>query len=120
MSDPAVSTGADCAAPMRADADRGRLAREVTNHAASAVLEIGWDDGSRSLLAHPLLRASCRCAQCVARRRSGEAAADPAAPVRLEHIEPVGQQGLNLVFSDGHGRGIFPWAYLRELAAARP
>jgi DUF971 family protein len=27
----------------------------------------------------------------------------------------VSDKGLNLVFSDGHGRGIFPWAYLRGL-----
>jgi len=40
--------------------------------------------------------------------------------IRLDAIHPVGDKGLNLVFSDGHGRGIFPWAYLRELGPSLP
>jgi DUF971 family protein len=35
--------------------------------------------------------------------------------LRLEGIHPIADKALNLVFSDGHGRGIFPWSYLREL-----
>jgi DUF971 family protein len=27
---------------------------------------------------------------------------------------------VNLEFSDGHARGIYPWSYLAELAADRP
>lgn len=94
--------------------------RHVANHGASAVLEIGWLDGSCSLLGHGMLRANCRCAACVALRRTGKRVAEAAAAIRLDRIEPVGQQGLNLVFSDGHARGIFPWAYLRELGAVQP
>jgi DUF971 family protein len=37
--------------------------------------------------------------------------------LRLVRIEPVGEQALNLGFSDGHDRGIYPWAYLRQLGA---
>ncbi|MBU6439562.1 MAG: DUF971 domain-containing protein [Betaproteobacteria bacterium] len=96
---------------------RGAFPMAITNHGASAMLEIRWTDGGRSLLAHGLLRASCRCAACVALRRAHKPVAEAAATVRLHHAEPVGEQGLNLVFSDGHGRGIFPWAYLRELGA---
>ena len=36
--------------------------------------------------------------------------------VRIIAVEPVGY-GVQLVFSDGHARGIYPWAYLAELAA---
>ena len=100
--------------------DRGAFPVAVTNHGASATLEIRWADGASSLLSHGLLRASCRCAACVALRRAHRPVADAAAAICLTHAEPVGQQGLNLVFSDGHGRGIFPWAYLRELGAAQP
>lgn len=92
----------------------------ITNHGASATLEIRWADGVSSLLAHGLLRASCRCAACVALRRAHRPVAEAAAAIRLTHAEPVGQQGLNLMFSDGHGRGIFPWAYLRELGLEQP
>ncbi|MNN61889.1 hypothetical protein D3C81_1771500 [compost metagenome] len=37
--------------------------------------------------------------------------------VRLERIALQGY-GVQLVFSDGHERGIYPWAYLRELGHA--
>jgi DUF971 family protein len=86
----------------------------VTDHGHSGVLEIEWPDGVVSRLPHSLLRARCRCAACEqARRRSG---ADPVAEaaLRLTHIEPIGE-GVNLVFDDGHGRGIYPWAFLRQL-----
>ena len=33
-------------------------------------------------------------------------------------VRAVGNYALQLVFSDGHERGIFPWGYLRELGAA--
>jgi len=36
------------------------------------------------------------------------------AEVRIERVEPQGY-GVQLVFSDGHERGIYPWAYLRDL-----
>lgn len=37
--------------------------------------------------------------------------------VRITAIEPAGY-GVQLVFSDGHARGIYPWAYLNALASA--
>jgi DUF971 family protein len=90
----------------------------ITDHTASALLEIAWNDGSRSLLPHGLLRVSCRCALCVQTRRQTNHQPEMSAMVRLTEINPIGQQGLNLVFSDGHGRGIFPWSYLHELETA--
>ncbi|MBX3622677.1 MAG: DUF971 domain-containing protein [Rhizobacter sp.] len=90
---------------------------EITDHRQSGVLEIAWLDGRVSRLPHGLLRERCRCGGCEQLRRSGApvATADPG--LRLAAIEPVGDKGLNLVFSDGHGRGIYPWAYLQGLAA---
>lgn len=32
---------------------------------------------------------------------------------------PVGGYGVNLWFSDGHDKAIFPFIYLRELSEAR-
>ena len=37
--------------------------------------------------------------------------------VRITAIEPAGY-GVQPVFSDGHARGIYPWAYLNALASA--
>jgi len=31
---------------------------------------------------------------------------------------PIGDYAVNIAFSDGHNRGIYPWPYLRLLARA--
>ncbi|NRF71985.1 DUF971 domain-containing protein [Aquincola sp. S2] len=84
-------------------------------HARSGALALGWADLGEQLLSGPRLRAACRCAGCEQGRRHGQPP-QPDAAVRLERIDPVGEFGLQLHFSDGHERGLFPWAYLRELA----
>ena len=95
--------------------DQHLFPQAIVNHQASGVLELRWHGGGASRLPHALLRARCRCGGCAqaARQRGGDP--EPMPAIRLEAIHPVGDKGLNLVFSDGHGRGIFPWAYLHEL-----
>lgn len=73
-----------------------------------AALRLQWPDGAAELPA-TRLRALCRCGGCRA-RAPGEAA------VSLVDAAPAGAYGLQLIFSDGHDRGIYPWAWLRELA----
>jgi DUF971 family protein len=88
----------------------------IVDHRSSGILELTWQDHTSARLSHPLLRSRCRCGGCEQQlRRTGhhpEAFPD----IRIERIELVGDKGLNLVFTDGHGRGIYPWAYLREIA----
>ncbi len=68
----------------------------------------------------PRLRAACRCADC--RRARIERDADPdtgdatIAGTTIAEVRLVGDHALNIAFSDGHDRGIYPWSYLRELA----
>ncbi|MEP6877081.1 MAG: DUF971 domain-containing protein [Burkholderiales bacterium] len=90
---------------------------DITDHRQSGVLEIAWSDGRTSRLPHALLREQCRCGACEELRRHGGGmpGADP--QLRLSRIEPVGEHALNLSFSDGHNRGIYPWPFLRELGA---
>lgn len=58
----------------------------------------------------------CRCAVCSRARIDGTFA--PATQgLEIEQATPIGHYGLNIAFSDGHARGIFPFAYLAELAA---
>lgn len=90
----------------------------ITDHQTSGVLEIRWSDGQTSQLAHGLLRERCRCAACEQQRRHGAGLAPAEQTLRIVRIAPVGEQALNLVFSDGHDRGIYPFAYLRQLGAA--
>ncbi|KQW54262.1 DUF971 domain-containing protein [Variovorax sp. Root411] len=95
--------------------ERHEFPIDIVDHQASGVLELCWRDGSTSRLAHGLLRARCRCAACEQAFRAHGSHPEPEASIRLAAIHPVADKGLNLVFSDGHGRGIFPWAYLRGL-----
>lgn len=54
-------------------------------------------------------------AECRARRRSG-LAVEAIDALRIMDIEPVGAYGLNLIFADGHWRGIFPFQMLARQA----
>ncbi|MGM9490476.1 gamma-butyrobetaine hydroxylase-like domain-containing protein [Ideonella sp. YS5] len=89
----------------------------ITDHRLTGLLEITWADGLTSRLRHSLLREHCRCAGCEQLRRHGDGVLAAGEALRLVRIEPVGEHGLNLGFSDGHDRGIYPWTYLRQLGA---
>jgi prepilin-type processing-associated H-X9-DG protein len=84
-----------------------------------AALVLAWQDGSRTILPAARLRGACRCASCVAARARGDAASAGAAPT-IAALRPIGHYALNIAFSDGHARGVYPWAYLRALAGEAP
>ena len=82
-------------------------------------LHVTFKTGEQISLHAEKLRAACRCAHC---RR---AQIDGVFPQRFEavtvdHVAPMGHYAINIAFSDGHARGIFPWSYLAELAASVP
>ena len=93
------------------------LPETIENEAAIGVLVLRWPDGSVTPFTHAQLRAACPCSTCRAQRRAGDTVEAPAG-VRLAAIEPVGAYALNLVFDDGHGKGIYPFVFLAEMAAA--
>jgi DUF971 family protein len=84
-------------------------------------LEVVWDDATALRLSARLLRENSRSSDTLRAELDGTAAT-PGEDIEIRDVRPVGQYGVNLVFSDGHDRGIYPWAYLRELAveAAQP
>jgi len=90
---------------------------ELHSHENGRFLSVTWHNGEVSRLGAALLRRNSRSAS--ARREE----ADGVAPIvnediRLSDIRLVGAYGVQLVFSDGHDRGIYPWEYLRQLADA--
>jgi DUF971 family protein len=91
---------------------------QVLLHERSGALALTWGAEATALLPGHRLRAACRCAGCEQARRAGAAPAATTAgtAVKLERISPIGEFGLQLHFSDGHERGIYPWSYLRTLA----
>ncbi|MFJ4372648.1 DUF971 domain-containing protein [Pseudomonas japonica] len=86
--------------------------RALRNRREAGELVLQWDDGEQ-VLSHARLRGACPCSQCRAGRLGGriDLVGDT---VRVERIEGQGY-GVQLVFSDGHERGIYPWAYLKQL-----
>ena len=87
----------------------------VDIHLAQGVLTLHWADGSTARWTHAALRAACPCAQCRAQRRAGHRV-DAGEDMRITDIEAVGAYGLNLVFADGHRRGIYPFQMLAQAA----
>jgi len=85
----------------------------IGNSRSKQQLRLGWPDGREQLLGHAELRRQCPCSQCRAFRLRGMT---PTVDERVSVVElnPQGY-GLQLVFSDGHERGIYPWDYLSSL-----
>ena len=90
-------------------------------------LTIGWQDGTASVLSYEGLRQACPCAEC----RGGHGAdAEPVDPVvftlpalmryEIQLLRPAGHYALQIVWTDGHGAGLWRWELLKrygELAA---
>lgn len=80
----------------------------------SRLVRIDLSSGETIRLSHFLLRTRCACADCKAAVLQGKARAiDP--QVWITAALPVGSYALQLNFSDGHERGIYPWEYLEAL-----
>lgn len=90
----------------------------IENRARDGILGVRWNDGSEHAFTHAELRAACPCSGCRKLRIAGGTVEAPDA-VRLTVIEAAGANALNLGFSDGHARGIYPFALLAELLAVR-
>lgn len=88
----------------------------VELRAQGATLLLIWPDGAHQRLPVAALRAACLCGHCRSARLRGQ---DPAASISpdlaLTGIAPMGY-GVQLVFSDGHDRGIYPWNWLENFA----
>ncbi|HEF4759566.1 TPA: DUF971 domain-containing protein [Pseudomonas putida] len=85
----------------------------VGNSRSQRQLRLQWPDGREQVLGHAELRRQCPCSQCRAFRLRGMV---PMVDERVQVIElnPQGY-GVQMVFSDGHERGIYPWTYIAEL-----
>jgi prepilin-type processing-associated H-X9-DG protein len=82
-------------------------------------LHVALASGRHFVLPAGRLRAACRCAHC---RRAQIDGVFPGhfEAIAVAQVAPMGHYGINIAFSDGHARGIFPWSYLAELAADLP
>lgn len=79
-------------------------------------LRLTWSDGHTVEHPYDFLRGWCPCAGCQGHGLE-VSYHPPAAPVTAEQIEPVGNYAISILWSDGHGTGIYRYDYLRELGS---
>jgi DUF971 family protein len=72
--------------------------------------------GPSIVLTAEKLRSSCKCAHCL-RARIDDRFPQTFPGIAIIGVNDLGY-GLNIAFSDGHDRGIYPKAYLAGLATA--
>lgn len=77
-------------------------------------LHINWSDGSESQLAAQVLRQEARDAHST-RFRLDHGYLVAAPDLKIEAMTQVGPAGVNIHFSDGHDRAVYPFVYLKEL-----
>lgn len=80
-------------------------------------LLIGSTGGSKTALSAVALRKAARDAGSV-RERLDKGEIQVAAHITITGVEQVGSTGINVKFSDGNDRAIYPVAYLKELMDA--
>ena len=81
------------------------------------LLRVVWPDGRPAQIGAALLRAECRSAG--ARRARIDNQAPAPGDVRIAALHPVGNYAVNIAFSDGQDRGIYPWAFLPAERSSR-
>ncbi|MSR45676.1 MAG: DUF971 domain-containing protein [Planctomycetes bacterium] len=84
--------------------------------ADDVTLGVTWSDGHESRYAVRDLRLACPCAHCI-QEWTGEVMVKPElipADVRPLELEPVGNYGLRVQWSDGHATGIYTYERLRS------
>jgi len=109
-------------AELPCTASHGKVTGITTAPAALALqlrtrqISITWQNDTVSVLPFERLRQCCPCAQCRQAARAGQ----PCVVMGVDVIEvlPFGANAVQLLFSDGHSRGIFPFPYLQNLSAA--
>jgi len=90
---------------------------EVTDYEASAdlaTLVVRTTQDNEVNLTAEQLRLACKCAHCT-RARFDNRFPERFPDIAIAEIGDLGY-GLNISFSDGHNRGIYPKAYLLSLA----
>jgi prepilin-type processing-associated H-X9-DG protein len=78
-------------------------------------LDLTTAQGDEVRLPAGRLRAACKCAHCIRARIDGKFP-DRFDGIAITQVSPIGDYAINIAFSDGHARGIYPWSYLSELA----
>lgn len=77
-------------------------------------LNIGWRSGEHNVFGVHQLWRNCPSAHAK-RRRMDDPHLEPNDDLRIVSVTPIGLYAINIGFSDGHARGIYPWPFLKQL-----
>jgi DUF971 family protein len=88
---------------------------EIKLHSKSRLLEIAFDDGKAFTMPCEYLRVYSPSAEVRGHGPGQEVLQVGKKNVEITEIDPVGNYGVKLVFSDGHDTGLYSWDYLYEL-----
>lgn len=92
--------------------------QSLRHDSAAGTIEILWQDGSLQQLGSAFLRMHCQCALCKSAGIASQSLDTTDTDIAITQIVPVGRYAVQLHFSDGHARGIYPWAFLKSLRDA--
>jgi DUF971 family protein len=85
---------------------------DITVHAKSRALEIGFSDAKRFRLAFEFLRIMSPSAEVRGHGPGQEVLQSGKREVGIVTLEPVGHYAVQPQFDDGHNTGIYSWDYL--------
>jgi len=88
---------------------------EIKLHQKSRVLEIAFSDGKRFELPCEFLRVYSPSAEVRGHGPGQEVLQVGKKNVEITDVQPVGSYAVQLVFSDGHGSGLYSWDDLYDL-----
>lgn len=86
------------------------------------IIEIDWDNGTKTKYTLQKLRNECPCASCKGETILFKTYApqqnqnDLPGKYDLKSIIPVGNYAIQLIWNDGHDSGIYSWDYLLSIS----
>ncbi len=87
----------------------------ITYHQLARQLEVAFDDGVHYQLPAELLRIYSPSAEVRGHSPDQAVLQTGKREVSINEIEPAGNYAIRIVFSDGHGSGLYTWEYLQRL-----
>jgi len=87
---------------------------DISLTAERGLLRVSWPDGRLQSISALTLRSLSRSARSLSKRLE-EGPPDIEPDLKIENVELVGQYAINIQFSDGYDKGIYPWDMLRDI-----
>lgn len=87
-------------------------------------ISIDWKDGHASTYGLTYLRDHCPCATCTGAHGTPPRVPEPASTgpfqmykpaLKMQSVEPVGNYAIRILWSDGHGTGIYSFEHFRKI-----